>query len=71
MAFLDHSNAINRKEDKMKELNLEKMNGIMGGVSITGTFINALVRGIDVLLDLGRSLGSALRKSKENTLCPL
>lgn len=55
----------------MKELNLEKMNGIMGGVSITGTFINALVRGIDVLLDLGRSLGSALRRSKENTLCPL
>lgn len=55
----------------MKELNLEKMNGIMGGVSITGTFINALVRGIDVLLDLGRSLGSALRRSKENVLCPL
>ena len=55
----------------MKELNYQKMNEIMGGINITGTFINSLVRGIDVLLDLGRSLGSAFRRAKENTLCPL
>ena len=54
----------------MNYLTNEQLEGIKGGVNITGTFINALVRGIDVLLDLGRSLGSAIRRSRDNTLCP-
>lgn len=54
----------------MTELTYEKLETVKGGISITGTFINAIVRGIDVILDLGRSLGSAFRRSKDNSLCP-
>lgn len=53
----------------MKLLQTQSLEEIRGGISITGTFINALVRGIDVILDLGRSLGSAFRRSKDNRLC--
>ncbi len=44
---------------------------IVGGVSITGTLINALSRGITTLMDLGRSLGSALRRAIGGTMCPI
>ena len=44
---------------------------IVGGVSITGTLINALSRGITTLMDLGRSLGSALRRANGGTMCPI
>lgn len=47
----------------------EKLNEIKGGINITGSFISAIVRGIDVILELGRSLGSAFRRSKDNNLC--
>lgn len=55
----------------MRELNDKKMVQIIGGINITGAFINSLVRGIDVLLDLGRSIGSAIRRAKDHSLCPL
>lgn len=44
---------------------------IVGGVSITGTLINALSRGLTTLMDLGRSLGSALRRAIGGTMCPI
>lgn len=53
----------------MKQIAKEKLEEIHGGVSITGAFINALARGVEVLLELGRSLGSAFRRSKDNNLC--
>lgn len=54
----------------MREIQKEKLETIQGGISITGTLINAFARGIEVLLDLGRSLGSAFRRAKDNNLCP-
>ena len=44
---------------------------INGGGSISGTLINAFVRGINVLLDLGRSLGTAIRRIGSNTVCSI
>ena len=44
---------------------------IVGGISITGTFINAIARGINSIIDLGRSLGTAIRRVSANNLCPL
>lgn len=54
----------------MKELSFEQLEEVKGGISITGTFINAIVRGIDVIMELGRSLGSAFRRSMDHQLCP-
>lgn len=70
MDFLDHLGVINRKENLMKELSFEQLEEVKGGISITGTFINAIVRGIDVIMELGRSLGSAFRRSMDHQLCP-
>ena len=44
---------------------------IEGGISISGTLINSFARGINALLELGRSLGSAIRRVVGRNLCPL
>ncbi len=53
----------------MKEITKQKLNEVNGGINITGTFISSLVRGIDIIMDLGRSLGSAFRRAKDRSLC--
>lgn len=53
------------------ELKKEELMMIYGGVSISGTLINAFVRGINVLLDLGRSLGTAIRRISNNSICQI
>ncbi len=54
----------------MKVLNKEELLAIKGG-TISGTYINALVKGIDVILDLGRSLGTAIHRWVTGNVCPL
>ena len=54
----------------MNELTKEQLKQIEGG-AISGTLINALIRGVNSILDLGRSLGSAIRRISENNVCPL
>ncbi|MGE5456200.1 MAG: hypothetical protein ACM3O4_03760 [Ignavibacteriales bacterium] len=51
-------------------LKKEELLLIEGGVSVSGTFINSLVRGINSILDLGRSVGTAIRRIGGNKLCP-
>ncbi|MDD2181049.1 MAG: hypothetical protein PHW32_01635 [Bacilli bacterium] len=55
----------------MKDLNKQELLKIEGGIKISGTLISSLVRGINTLLELGRSLGTAIRRSIGNNLCPL
>ena len=44
---------------------------IKGGAGISGTVINGIVRGINSFLDLGRTVGSAIRRISEGNVCPL
>lgn len=44
---------------------------IVGGISITGSLISAIHRGISVIMDVGRSLGSAIRRMFGGTMCPI
>ncbi len=55
----------------MIELNKEELLSVIGGFSITGTIINAVVGAGKFLLDAGRSFGSSLRRIGGNNLCPL
>ena len=57
------------KEDFML-MNKEELEKIRGG-SINGTLINAFVRGLNSFLDLGRSLGTALRMISAGSFCKL
>jgi hypothetical protein len=52
-------------------LEKEELLKVVGGISITGTLINSLCRGINSILEVGRSLGSALRRIKGGNMCPI
>lgn len=48
----------------------EDLNLIVGGaVSISGTFINSISKLITTLLDLGRTIGNAIRYAKSRKKC--
>lgn len=51
-------------------LSQEELKKIVGG-AINGTLINAFVRGINSLLELGRSLGTAIRRVATGRICTL
>lgn len=56
----------------MKTLNDEELFSICGGgTTFTSSYINAIVKGIDSLLDVGRSLGGAIRRWIEGSMCKL
>lgn len=52
----------------MIELKKEELLNINGG-NLSGTMINAFSRAINSLLDLGRSLGTAIRRITSGNLC--
>lgn len=54
----------------MVVLNKDELKQINGG-SVTGTFINAVVKGINSFLDLGRAVGSGIRRIGSGNICPL
>lgn len=54
----------------MREIEKEELYLIKGGgVSFTGTVLNALSTLTKTMLEVGRSLGSSLRRSLTNNLC--
>lgn len=52
----------------MKLTNRELIN-IIGGASISGALINALARGLNVVLEIGRSLGTAITRLVTKRTC--
>ena len=46
----------------------EELINVKGG-SVSGTIINGIIRAFTTALELGRSLGSALRRSKDKAMC--
>ena len=54
----------------MKELTKEELKQISGG-AISATLINAFVRGMNTFLEVGRSLGTAIRRLVTKNVCPV
>lgn len=48
---------------------LLEVNG--GAFTINGTYLNSIIRGINAILELGRSLGSAIRRASGHNICPI
>lgn len=44
---------------------------IEGGLSVSGTLINSFVAGIKILLEVGRSLGSTIRRGGRGQKCEI
>lgn len=55
----------------MKNLKNDDLLNIDGGSSISGTLISAITRGISTIYDIGRSLGTAIRRIGSGNICPL
>lgn len=51
--------------------NKEELLMIAGGVNLTGTIINAFATGIKTIMDVGRSLGTAIRRLYSGKLCSI
>ena len=44
---------------------------IVGGLNITGTLVNAFSKALNTILDISRSLGTAIRRIYTNNLCSI
>lgn len=56
----------------MVELSNKELLNIDGGASwFSAAFLNAASRAISTLMDLGRSLGTAIRRAINGSVCPL
>ena len=53
----------------MTELNNKKLLVIIGGANFTGSLVSALTKGINTILDLGKTLGSAVRRIVNGQIC--
>lgn len=51
-------------------LEKEELLLVQGG-GLTGTLISSILKGVETILDLGRNLGSAIRRFKYNNVCPI
>ncbi len=40
-----------------------------GGIKITGVILNGALKAINIFTDLGRALGSAIRRMSTNSMC--
>ena len=56
----------------MNEITNEKnLCDIEGGLSVSGTLINAFTSGIKIVLEVGRSFGTSLRRIISGNLCSI
>ena len=44
---------------------------IVGGASITGTLLSSIYKVGNLVFDIGRSLGSAIRRAIGGSMCPI
>ncbi len=56
----------------MKKINIDKLDCITGGGdTVSGTVIKAFIDVIELFVDAGRGVGSAIRRIAEGNICPL
>lgn len=53
----------------MITLKEQELKQIVGGINITGTIINSIVDAIKIALEVGRSLGTAVRRITSKGIC--
>lgn len=53
----------------MKELNNKELYEIVGGVKFSASLLSSIIKGANLILELGRYVGSAIRRFKTGKLC--
>lgn len=54
---------------KLEALDHNMLCQIIGGAAVSGTLINAITSGLKLLLELGRSLGTAIKRISNKKTC--
>ena len=65
MVMLGHLNADRRN---MKLTNTE-LKTIIAGATVSSSLINSILRGINIFMDVGRYLGSSIRRLISKEIC--
>lgn len=68
MASLGQKNAMVRRNMKLKDIELSKING---GEGLGATFLNYLGNAIKTVYSIGQDLGGAIRRIATGKTCPL
>ena len=53
------------------ELSNKELMSIEAGAGLTAALLGYFIRGINTILELGRSAGTAFRRIQSGSLCPL
>lgn len=53
------------------KLNKYELKNIIGGGSISATLLNYIIKGFNSILDIGRYLGSGIRRITSNNMCDM
>ena len=67
MALLGRLNA----GKKYMKLNKYELKNIIGGGSISATLLNYIIKGFNSILDIGRYLGSGIRRITSTNMCDM
>ena len=67
MDIQDHYHAVNKVEIISKDEELYDITG--GALAFNSSVLNAIVAGAKIVLEIGRSLGSALKRSTSGNTC--
>lgn len=59
------------QEAYMVKLEKKDLVNVEGGLKLSASLFNSLAKGVNTLLNLGRSLGSSIRRIGSNNLCPI
>ncbi len=55
----------------MNKLEKQQLLEIRGGISLSGSLLNYIIKGFNTILELGRNLGSSIRRIQNGSICPL
>lgn len=51
--------------------NDDELLAIYGGINLSSSFLNAISNAAKIILEIGRSVGSAIRRSISGKTCPV
>ncbi len=51
------------------KLNKEELYNINGGIKFSASLLNSIIRGTNLIIELGRYVGTAIRRYKTGRLC--
>ncbi|MBE6140147.1 MAG: bacteriocin [Firmicutes bacterium] len=55
----------------MRELSKKELKQIIGGIDLTAGIINSFVRAFEIVLEIGRSFGTSIRRIGGSNICEL